>query len=168
MRLLYPWIVLAGVEYRKAPAALCGVALVHARQIAGKNGGFVAAGAGPYFHNDLIGGHGWGFDFFSHYGIIISMAEQKLILIVDDEPAFREIFGAKFAADGFRIETAENGQIGIEKAKALKPDLILMDVNMPVMDGATAVLKFRDDPETKDLKVVFLTNLGDPQRRCKN
>jgi CheY-like chemotaxis protein len=95
------------------------------------------------------------------------MAEQKLILIVDDEPAFREIFGAKFAADGFRIETAENGQIGIEKAKALKPDLILMDVNMPVMDGATAVLKLRDDPETKDLKVVFLTNLGDPQREIQ-
>jgi CheY-like chemotaxis protein len=95
------------------------------------------------------------------------MAEQKLILIVDDEPAFREIFGAKFAADGFRIETAENGQIGIEKAKALKPDLVLMDVNMPVMDGPTAVLKLRDDPETKDLKVVFLTNLGDPQKEMQ-
>lgn len=95
------------------------------------------------------------------------MAEQKLILIVDDEPAFREIFGAKFAADGFRVETAANGQIGIEKANALKPDLILMDVNMPVMDGATAVLKLRDDPETKDLKVVFLTNLGDPQKEIQ-
>jgi len=95
------------------------------------------------------------------------MAEQKLILIVDDEPAFREIFGAKFAADGFRIETAENGQIGVEKAKALKPDLILMDVNMPVMDGATAVLKLHDDPETKDLKVVFLTALGDPKKEIQ-
>jgi CheY-like chemotaxis protein len=93
--------------------------------------------------------------------------EQKLILIVDDEPAFREIFGAKFASDGFRIETAENGQIGIEKAKALKPDLVLMDVNMPVMDGATAALKLHDDPETKDLKVVFLTSLGDPQKEMQ-
>ena len=95
------------------------------------------------------------------------MAEQKLILIVDDEPSFREIFGAKFGSDGFRIETAENGQIGIEKAKALKPDLILMDVNMPIMDGATAVLKLHDDPETKDLKVVFLTSLGDPQKEMQ-
>ncbi|HEY5220776.1 MAG TPA: response regulator [Candidatus Paceibacterota bacterium] len=95
------------------------------------------------------------------------MAEQKLILIVDDEPAFREIFGAKFASDGFRIETAENGQVGVEKAKALKPDLVLMDVNMPVMDGATAALKLHDDPETKDLKVVFLTSLGDPQKEMQ-
>jgi CheY-like chemotaxis protein len=105
--------------------------------------------------------------FFNHYGIILLMAEQKLILIVDDDPSFREIFGAKFGADGFRIETAENGQLGIEKAKALKPDLILMDVNMPVMDGPTAVLKLRDDPEMKDLKVVFLTSLGDPQKEMQ-
>ena len=53
------------------------------------------------------------------------MAEQKLILIVDDELAFREIFSTKLAADGFRVETAENGQVGIEKAKALKPVLFL-------------------------------------------
>jgi CheY-like chemotaxis protein len=105
--------------------------------------------------------------FFNQYGIILLMAEQKLILVVDDEPTFREIFSAKFAADGFRVETAENGQIGIEKAKALKPDLVLMDVNMPVMDGPTAVLKLRDDPETKDVKVVFLTNLGDPQKEMQ-
>jgi CheY-like chemotaxis protein len=90
------------------------------------------------------------------------MAEQKLILIVDDEPAFREIFGTKLGAEGFRVDTAENGEIALVKAKALKPDLILMDVRMPVMDGATAVLKLREDPETKDMKVVFLTSIGDP------
>ena len=91
------------------------------------------------------------------------MAEQKLILIVDDEPAFREIFSTKLGADGFHVETAENGEIAVAKAKALKPDLILMDVRMPVMDGATAVLKLREDPEMKDIKIVFLTSLGDPQ-----
>jgi two-component system chemotaxis response regulator CheY len=91
------------------------------------------------------------------------MLGQSLILIVDDEANFREIFGAKLSADGYRIETAENGQIGIEKAKALKPDLILMDVNMPVMDGVSAVLQLRENPETKDVKVAFLTSLGDPQ-----
>src|SRR5271154_5712155 len=91
------------------------------------------------------------------------MPEQPLILIVDDEANFREIFGMKLKAAGYRVETAEDGAKGVEKAKALKPALILMDVNMPVMDGATAVLKLRDDPETKGLKVVFLTSLGDPQ-----
>jgi CheY-like chemotaxis protein len=91
------------------------------------------------------------------------MAEQKLILIVDDESDFREIFRIKLSAAGFRIETAENGEVALAKAKALKPDLILMDVRMPVIDGPTALLKLRDDPEIKDIKVVFLTSLGDPQ-----
>jgi len=91
------------------------------------------------------------------------MADQPLILVVDDEPDFREIFSAKLSAEGFRVETAENGQIGLEKAKALKPNLILMDVKMPVMDGASAVLKLREDPEIKDTKVAFLTSLGDPR-----
>ena len=95
------------------------------------------------------------------------MAEQKLILIVDDESDFREIFRIKLSAAGFRIETAENGEVALAKAKALKPDLILMDVRMPVIDGPTALLKLRDDPEIKDIKVVFLTSLGDPQEDMK-
>lgn len=91
------------------------------------------------------------------------MAEQPLILIVDDEPAFREIFSTKLGAEGFRVDTAENGQQGVEKAKQTKPNLILMDVKMPVMDGASAVLALRGNPETKDMKVAFLTSLGDPR-----
>ena len=96
------------------------------------------------------------------------MSEQPLILIVDDEASFREIFSMKLKSAGYRIDTAANGAEGIEKAKAIKPDLVLMDVNMPVMDGATAVLKLRDDPETKDQKVAFLTSLGDPRREMED
>ncbi len=96
------------------------------------------------------------------------MAGQPLILVVDDEPDFREIFGAKLSSEGYRVETAENGQVGVEKAKALKPDLVLMDVKMPVMDGATAVLKMRDDPEMKTMKVAFLTSLGDPRMEMQS
>lgn len=96
------------------------------------------------------------------------MADQPLILVVDDEANFREIFGLKLKQAGFRIETAENGQQGIEKTKALKPDLVLMDMKMPVMDGATAVLKLRDDPATKDAKVAFLTSLGDPHQEMQD
>jgi twitching motility two-component system response regulator PilH len=95
------------------------------------------------------------------------MAEQPLILIVDDEPDFLEIFGTKLGASGFRIETAGNGEEGIKKAKSLKPDLVLMDVKMPVMDGAEAVLKLKSDPATKDIKVVFLTGLGDPRQEMQ-
>lgn len=91
------------------------------------------------------------------------MAGQPLILVVDDEPDFREIFETKLSSEGFRVETAANGEEGIKKAKALKPDLILMDVKMPGLSGADAVLKLKDDPETKGIKVVFLTSLGDPR-----
>jgi CheY-like chemotaxis protein len=96
------------------------------------------------------------------------MAEQPLILVVDDEASFREIFSMKLKAAGYRVETAENGMQGVEKAKSLTPNLVLMDINMPVMDGATAVLKLRDDPATKGIKVAFLTNLGDPHREMQD
>lgn len=60
------------------------------------------------------------------------------------------------------METAENGTQGIEKAKALKPALILMDVKMPGMDGAQTALTMRNEPDLKNIKIVFLTSLGDP------
>ena len=88
---------------------------------------------------------------------------QSLILIVDDEPDFREIFSAKLSGAGFATEVADSAQGAIEKAKSLKPDLILMDVKMPVMDGPTAVMKLHEDPETKNIKIAFLTSLGDPR-----
>ena len=96
------------------------------------------------------------------------MADQPLILIVDDEANFREIFSMKLKNAGYRVETADGGEQGIEKAKSLKPNLVLMDVNMPGMDGAAAVLKLRDDPATKDMKVAFLTSLGDPHREMQD
>lgn len=91
------------------------------------------------------------------------MAEQQYILIVDDEPDFREIFKTKFAAAGYRVDTAENGELALKKMADEIPDLVLMDVKMPVMDGATTVLKMREDPKLKDVKVAFLTSLGDPR-----
>jgi CheY-like chemotaxis protein len=91
------------------------------------------------------------------------MNGQPFILVVDDEPDFREIFSAKLSAAGYRVDTAENGQVALEKMAQKAPDLVLMDVKMPVMDGATAVLKMRDDPKLKNIKVAFLTSLGDPR-----
>lgn len=91
------------------------------------------------------------------------MSDQPLILIVDDDPNFREIFSVKLSAAGFRTETADGGEAGIEKVKSLHPNLVLMDVNMPIMDGPTTFMKLHEDPATKDVRVAFLTNLGDPR-----
>jgi CheY-like chemotaxis protein len=98
------------------------------------------------------------------------MSEQPLILVVDDEANFREIFSLKLKAAGYRVETAVDGSEGVRKAQSLRPALTLMDVSMPVMDGAAAVLKLRDDadPNISNLKVAFLTSLGDPYREMQD
>ncbi len=88
------------------------------------------------------------------------MSETPLILLVDDEEDFREIFKAKFSQAKFVVETAESGKEGIKKAKELKPDLILMDVKMPEMDGIEAFARLKEDRETRKCDVMFLTNLG--------
>ncbi|MBI4085044.1 MAG: response regulator [Candidatus Liptonbacteria bacterium] len=88
------------------------------------------------------------------------MSDTSLILIVDEDQNFREIFSRELKAAGFRVETADGGQHGVEKAKQLKPDLVLMDVQMPGMDGVATVMKMKEDPETKDIKVIFLTAFG--------
>ena len=91
------------------------------------------------------------------------MADQPLILIVDDELSFLEIFRAKLSEAGFRVETASSGREGIEKAKTLKPNLILLVVKMPEISVAEVLFKIKEDPAIKDIDVVFLTNFGDPR-----
>ena len=91
------------------------------------------------------------------------MSGQPLILVVDDDPNFLEIFSVKLSSEGYRVEIADSAENGIQKIKELKPDLVLMDVNMPRMDGAAAVLKLRDDPDTRNINLAFLTSLGDPR-----
>ncbi|MEK7507524.1 MAG: response regulator [Patescibacteria group bacterium] len=95
------------------------------------------------------------------------MADQPRILIIDDEREFIEIFGAKLSAAGFRIESALSGAKGIEMAKIFKPDLILLDVKMPGLTGAETLLILKEDPQTKDVNVVFLTNLGDQRTKAQ-
>jgi CheY-like chemotaxis protein len=91
------------------------------------------------------------------------MADKPLILVVDDEEVFRGDFIQMLYVAGFRVETANGGEEGIEKAKSLKPDLILLEIMISGMDGATAALKLKDDPATRDIKIAFLTSLGEPR-----
>jgi len=88
----------------------------------------------------------------------------KTILLIDDSADFIEIFSLKLKAAGFAIETAENGAEALEKLKIVRPDLVLLDMEMPVMNGAEMLLKIKGDTTLKDLKVAFLTNLGDPRQ----
>ncbi|TCK17143.1 twitching motility two-component system response regulator PilH [Thiogranum longum] len=79
------------------------------------------------------------------------------ILIVDDSPTEAHILKGMLEKNGFEIETAENGTEGIERAKELKPDLILMDVVMPGLNGFQATRQLTKNTETADIPVIIVT-----------
>ena len=85
-----------------------------------------------------------------------------LILLVDDEADILAVYKSKLEKVGFRVITAPDGAQAIQMAAEQHPDLILMDMKMPVMDGFTAQAKLQENPVTKGIKVVFLTAFSDP------
>jgi len=93
------------------------------------------------------------------------MREKPLILIVDDEQDLREIMSLKLGASGFDAIVAANAKEAVAAAKSAHPDLILMDINMPGESGTDAALEIKQFPETKDIKIAFLSNLKDPWPR---
>lgn len=80
------------------------------------------------------------------------------VLIVDDDAALRRLFGSKLAGAGFQVVYAANGNEGLEEARRLKPDLILLDIRMPEADGYVTIERLKSEDATKDIPVVFLTN----------
>ena len=86
---------------------------------------------------------------------------KQTILLVDDDSNFREILRAKLEAAGFVVAEASNGEEGLEKVKEIKPDLVLMDVQMPKMNGIEALSRIKADSKTAGTKVSFLTNYGE-------
>lgn len=88
--------------------------------------------------------------------------KKPLILLVDDSEEFREIFSMRLGASGFEVVTASDGAEGLEKLKSIKPDLVLLDMQMPGMNGIETIEKIKSNPDTRNLKVVFLTNYGEP------
>lgn len=79
------------------------------------------------------------------------------ILIVDDEPDIIEFISYNLKKEGFKINHASNGKEALEKISSFKPDLVLLDVMMPIMDGIEACKQMRTMPEMKESFIVFLT-----------
>ena len=84
----------------------------------------------------------------------------KHILVVDDSPTERFFTVDVLTRAGYQVSTAENGEEGIAKAKALKPDLILMDVVMPGLNGYQATRTLTRDDDTKEIPVIVCTSKG--------
>jgi twitching motility two-component system response regulator PilH len=81
----------------------------------------------------------------------------KTILIVDDSPTERHILTELLTGAGYQVTTADSGDEGIERAKQIKPDLVLMDVVMPGTNGFQATRALSRDPITKDIPVIMCT-----------
>jgi len=88
---------------------------------------------------------------------------QSTILIVDDEPSNLETLASILEPEGYRLATAEDGYQAIEQAKALQPDVILLDVMMPGMDGFEVCRFIRDEADLAEVPIILLTALDDRQ-----
>ena len=86
---------------------------------------------------------------------------KQTILVVDDERDLLDLIENKMKKEGFKVLKAENGEEGISKAKEHRPDLILLDIMMPKMDGLEAVEIMRKDDDLKKTPIIFLTARSD-------
>jgi two-component system cell cycle response regulator DivK len=80
-----------------------------------------------------------------------------LVLLVDDYPDNRDIYVQFLTYAGLRVEEAENGQQALDKAFTLRPDVIVMDLSLPGLDGWEATRRLKQDPRTRDIPVIALT-----------
>ncbi len=88
---------------------------------------------------------------------------NKKILIVEDEISLLKALEEKFAHEGFEVLKGRNGEEGLELALKDKPDIILLDIIMPKMDGISMIKELRKDAWGKEAKIILLTNLSSPE-----
>lgn len=80
------------------------------------------------------------------------------VLVVDDSPTETRLISTALKKAGFNVESAPNGEEGVRVARSLRPDVILMDVIMPVLNGYQATRQLQRDPETADIPVIMVTS----------
>jgi DNA-binding response OmpR family regulator len=85
------------------------------------------------------------------------------IAIVEDDQTISQMYRFKFEADGYTVETAENGALGLSLAEKMQPDIILLDLMMPEMNGDEMLEKLRATDWGKNIKVIILTNMGEQE-----
>jgi len=81
----------------------------------------------------------------------------KKILLIDDDPKITRLIESRLKANGYDVISSKDGKAGIEKAKKESPDLILLDIMMPEIDGYGVIEKLKKDEDTKSIPVVMLT-----------
>jgi len=85
------------------------------------------------------------------------------IAIIEDDLAIAQMYRMKFEAEGYHVDIAENGKLGLALCEQMKPDLILLDLMMPEMNGDEMLEKMRATDWGKSIKVIILTNVGEQE-----
>lgn len=85
------------------------------------------------------------------------------IAIIEDDQAISQMYRIKFEAEGYEVETAENGKLGLALCEKMKPEIILLDLMMPEMNGDEMLEELRKTTWGKNTKVVILTNMGEQE-----
>lgn len=99
-------------------------------------------------------------ELFHYY---INMTTIKKVAIIEDDPTISQMYRMKFEADGFEVQTAENGRLGVALVEKIRPDVILLDIRMPEMSGAEALTEIRKHTWGKHIPVLILTNVGEEE-----
>jgi DNA-binding response OmpR family regulator len=94
-------------------------------------------------------------------------SSKRKILIVEDEPFLCEMYKTKFEALGYEVLVADNGEQGIAMMREHRPDIVLLDIIMPVMDGYSVLKVVRADPDLKGQLIVIFSNLGQEEEVAK-
>ncbi len=79
------------------------------------------------------------------------------VLVIDDDPVILDLLRVNFEIEGFDVVTATNGEEGLERAQAIRPDVVISDIMMPKRDGLQLLGDLKADPETEDLPVILLS-----------
>jgi CheY-like chemotaxis protein len=91
------------------------------------------------------------------------MSQNKKIIIAEDEPVLIEMYKLYFERAGYEVLKADNGRECIDFVKKEKPDIILLDILMPKLDGWEVLKQLKTDPETKQIPILVFSNLGQTQ-----
>lgn len=88
------------------------------------------------------------------------MSSKGKVLIIEDDRYILKMYQLKLSLEGFNVQVAENGKLGVERVKEFMPNIILLDILMPELDGFEVLEIIKGDSETKDIPVLIMSNLG--------
>lgn len=88
------------------------------------------------------------------------MDKDKLVLLIEDEPALSKILQESLLEHGYQVDVAIHGEEGWQKTKELEPDLVLLDIILPRLDGFVYLKRLRNNKHLKKTPVIILSNLG--------